>query len=180
MRNRWLFVALGFSVLINVVVGAVVVFPISSNPVVTGNYLTEDINLAARIHRANFLGEVLKKQFEIEGGKNLPTIISQLAQNPNPQLWMSGEYVLLKMNSRSFIVLTREETEAVIAHELAHIILGHSFKKPGEKQDIGEEIDADRYVVRYIKYIKLEHLKSAITKSSFNEEELRLRLDALE
>lgn len=175
MRNRWLFLALGFSVLLNMVVGVVVVFPILSNPVVTGNYLTEDINLVARIQRANFLGEVLKKQFEIDGGKNLPTIISQLAQDPRPQLWMSGE---LKMNSQSFIVLTREETEAVIAHELAHIILGHPFKKPHEKPDMKEEMEADKLIATR-RYVSRQALIGAIEKLSRNEHEKATRVGAI-
>ena len=176
MQNRWFFTVLGFSTLLNVVAGYVFVFSILSRPVFSGNYDTEDINLFARIQRANFLGDVLKQQFEIDGGKNLPTIISQLAQNPNPQLWMSGEHGFLKMNSQSFTVLTREETEAVIAHELAHLILRHSPKGSNDEPDMKEEIEADRYAARYV---KREYLSSAIKKLSRNEEELRVRLKAI-
>src|SRR3989338_8155693 len=100
MKNKWPFIALGFSTFLNILIGGAFVFSILSNPVFTGNYDTEDINLFARIQRADFLGEVLRKQFETDGGKNLPTIISKLAQNSNPQLWMSGE---LKMNAQTFI-----------------------------------------------------------------------------
>lgn len=164
---------MGLSVLLNLMVCIVVIFPMLSNPVVTGNYLTEDINLMARIQRANFLGEVLKKQFEIDGGKNLPTIISQLAQNPNPQLWMSGE---LKMNSQSFTVLTREETEAVIAHELAHLILGHLPKKPKEESNMEEEINADKFAVRYV---SRRALIGAIEKLSRNKHEKTTRVEAI-
>ena len=177
MKNRWLLIVLGFSVLLNVVVGALVVYPILSNPVVTGNYLTEDINLVARIQRANFLGEVLKKQFEIDRGRSLPIVVSQLAQNPNPQLWSSsGEYVLLKMDSRSFTILTRKETEAVIAHELAHIILGHSFKGPNDPTNMKEEKEADELVVRYFGH---RGLIGAIGKLSLNEEERDSRIKAI-
>lgn len=164
------------SILINIVVSGFVIFTIRSNPVFTGNYQTEDINLWARMQRADFLGEVLRKQFEIDGGKNLPTIISQLAQNSNPQLWMSGEHGFLKMNSQSFIVLTREETEAVIAHELAHLILGHPPQGPNEESDMRKEIEADKYAARYVKQ---EYLRSAIKKLSRNEEELHQRLTAI-
>src|SRR3989344_9495336 len=151
MSNKPLIACIVFLVLLNFVVSGLVIFVIISNPIFTGNYQTEDINLFARIQRADFLSEVLRKQFEIDGGKNLPTVISKLAQNPNPQLWLSGEYVLLKMDSQSFTVLTREETEAVIAHELAHLILGHSFGGLNDKLDMKQEIEADRYAVRYIK-----------------------------
>ena len=164
------------SVLINIAVGVGIIFIIRSNPVFTGNYKTEDINLFARIQRADFLSEVLRKQFEIDGGKNLPTVISKLAQNSNPQLWLSGEYVLLKMDSQSFIILTREETEAVIAHELAHLILGHSFGGVNDELNMEQEIEADRYAVRYI---KREYLNSALKKLSRNEEELEKRLNAI-
>ena len=173
MKNRWLFIALGFSTLLNMVVGSMFVFSILSNPVFTGDYDTEDINLWARIQRANFLGEVLKRQFEIDGGKNLPTIISQLAQNPNPQLWMSGE---LRMSSQSFIVLTREETEAVIAHELAHLILGHLPKGPNEESDMEEEKEADKFAVRYV---ERRALIGAIEKLSRNEYEKATRVAAI-
>lgn len=176
MQNRWFFTALGFSTLLNLVIGGVFVFYILSNPVFTGNYDTEDINLFARIQRANFLGEVLKKQFEIDGGKNLPTIISQLAQNPNPQLWMSGEHGFLKMNSQSFTVLTREETEAVIAHELAHIILGHIPKGPNEEPDMAEEKEADKFAIRYV---DRQALIGAIEKLSRNEHERATRVEAI-
>lgn len=173
MKKRWLFIALGLSVLFILGTYFVIVFLILGNPVVTGNYLTEDINLVARIQRANFIGEVLKKQFEIDGGKNLPTIISQLAQNSNPQLWMSGE---LKMNSQSFIVLTKEETEAVIAHELAHLILGHPPKKPDEESDMKEEIEADKFAVRYV---SRQALVGAIEKLSQDEQEKTTRIGAI-
>lgn len=144
-----------------------------NNSIFTGDYNTEDINLVARIQRANFLGEVLKKQFEIDGGENLPTIISRLAQNPNPQLWTSGEF---KMNSQSFIILTREETEAVIAHELAHIVLGHQPKKPNDKSDMEEEIEADKFAVRYV---NPQALIDAIKKLSSNEDEKATRIKAV-
>ena len=147
-----------------------------SNPVFTGDYNTEDINLWARMQRADFLGEVVKKQFELDGGKNLPTIISQLAQNPNPQLWMSGEHGLLKMNAQSFIVLTREETEAVIAHELAHIILEHTPKRPDEESDMEEEKEADKFAVRYV---DRQALIGAIEKLSRNEYEIATRVGAI-
>lgn len=173
MGNRLLMLCVVISVLLNLIVSGFVIFTINSNPVFTGDYNTEDINLVARIQRANFLGEVLKKQFEIDGGKNLPTIISQLAQNPNPQLWLSGQ---LKMNPQSFTVLTREETEAVIAHELAHLILGHQPKKPDEKSDIKEEIEADKFAV---KYVSKQALISAIEKLSQNEQEKAIRIGAI-
>lgn len=173
MQNRWHFIALGFFTLLNTVVGAVMVFSMLNNPVFTGNYNTEDINLFARMQRADFLGEVLKKQFEIDGGKNLPTIISRLAQNPNPQLWMSGE---LKMNAQAFIVLTKEETEAVIAHELAHIILEHTPKRPDEGSDMEEEKEADKFALRYV---ERQALIGAIEKLSRNEHEKAARVAAI-
>ena len=173
MQNRWFFTVLGFSTLLNVVAGYVFVFSILSRPVFSGNYDTEDINLFARIQRADFLGEVLRKQFETDGGKNLPTIISQLAQNPNPQLWMSGE---LKMNAQTFIVLTREETEAVIAHELAHIILKHTPKRPDEESDMEEEKEADKFALRYVSG---QALIGAIEKLSRNEYEIATRVGAI-
>ena len=172
MKNRWPFIALGFSMLINI--GMVwLASSILSNPVFTGDYNTEDINLWARMQRADFLGEVVKKQFELDGGKNLPTIISQLAQNPNPQLWMSGE---LKMNAQTFIVLTREETEAVIAHELAHIILKHTPKRPDEESDMEEEKEADKFALRYVSG---QALIGAIEKLSRNEYEIATRVGAI-
>ena len=175
MKNRWPFIALGFSMLINI--GMVwLASSILSNPVFTGDYNTEDINLWARMQRADFLGEVVKKQFELDGGKNLPTIISQLAQNPNPQLWMSGEHGLLKMNAQSFIVLTREETEAVIAHELAHIILEHTPKRPDEESNMEEEKEADKFAVRYV---DRQALIGAIEKLSRNEHERAARVEAI-
>ena len=176
MQNRWFFTVLGFSTLLNVVAGYVFVFSILSRPVFSGNYDTEDINLFARIQRADFLGEVLRKQFETDGGKNLPTIISQLAQNPNPQLWMSGEHGLLKMNAQAFIVLTREETEAVIAHELAHIFLEHPPRGPNEESDMEEEKEADKFAVRYV---ARQALIRAIEKLSRNEHERATRVEAI-
>lgn len=164
-----------FSVLINFAMSGFVIFTVKNNPIFTGDYNTEDINLVARIQRANFLGEVLKKQFEIDGGKNLPTIISKLAQNSNPQLWTSGE---LKMSSQSFTILTKEETEAVIAHELAHLILGHSFKKPNEESVMEEEIEADRLVATR-RYVSRQALIRAIEKLSKNEEERATRVEAI-
>lgn len=176
MEKRLLTLFVVSSVLINLAVSGFMIYTVRSNPIFTGNYNTENINLVARIQRANFLGEILKKQFEIDGGKNLPTIISQLAQNPSPQLWTSGEYGLLKMNSQSFVVLTREETEAVIAHELAHIILEHSFKKPDEESSMKEEQEADKFAVRYV---SRRALVGAIEKLSRNELERVARVEAL-
>jgi len=173
MGSRILTLCMVFSVPLNFALSGFVIFTIKNNPVFTGNYDTEDINLSARIQRANFIGEVLKKQFEIDGGKNLPTIISQLAQNPNPQLWMSGEF---KMNSRSFIVLTREEIEAVIAHELAHIVLGHFPKGPNEESRLEEEIEADNFATRYV---SRRALIGAIEKLSSNEYEKTTRIEAI-
>lgn len=175
MNTRLLTVCLIFSVILNLIVSGFVIFTIKSEPVFTGNYDTEDINLGARVQRAKFLGEVIKKQFEIDGGKNLPTIIAQLAHNSNPQLWMSGEF---KMNSQSFTVLTREETEAVIAHELAHLILGHSFKRPNEKSVMEEEIEADELIVAR-RYVSRQALIGAIEKLSKNEEERAIRIGAI-
>ena len=106
----------------------------------------------------------------------MPTIISQLAQNPNPQLWMSGEHGLLKMNAQTFIVLTREETEAVIAHELAHIILEHIPKGPSEEPDINKEIEADMFA---LDYVSSEAWAGAIKKLSHYEEEKSVRLQAI-
>lgn len=160
--------------MLNLAVSCFVIFTIKSEPVFTGNYDTENINLVARIQRANFLGEVLKKQFEIDGGKNLPTIIAKLAQNTNPQLGMFGEF---KMNSQSFTVLTREETEAVIAHELAHFILGHSPKRPNDESDMEEEIGADKFAIRYV---SRQALIGAIQKLSNNEKERTTRTQAIE
>lgn len=174
MNAKQLTFCMVLSILLNVVVSGFVIFTIKNNPVFTGDYNTEDINLEARIQRANFLGYVLKKQFEIDGGKNLPTIIFQLAQNPNPQLWMSGE---LKMNSHSFTVLTKKETEAVIAHELAHIILGHSFKRSNEESDMEEEKGADKFAVRYV---GRKALIGAIEKLSRNEHESATRVEAIQ
>ena len=88
-------------------------------------------------------------------------------------MWLSGE---LKMNAQTFIVLTREETEAVIAHELAHIILGHIPKGPNEEPDMAEEKEADKFAVRYV---GRPALIGAIEKLSRNEEELRVRLKAI-
>lgn len=177
VNNRILTACLAFSVLFNFIVNGLVIFTVKSSPVFTGDYDTEDINILARIQRADFLGAVLKKQFEIDGGKNLPTIISQLAQNPNPQLWLSGEHGLLKMDYQSFTVLTREETEAVIAHELAHLILGHVPKGPNEARDIKKEIEADMFA---LDYVSPEALSGAIRKLSHDEEENRVRLKAIE
>ena len=165
-----------FSILLNFVVSVFMIFVVKSSPIFTGNYDNEDINLVARIQRANFLGEVLRKQYEIDGGKNLPTIISQLAQNPNPQLWMSEKHGLLKMNSRSFIILTREETEAVIAHELAHLILEHPPKKPNGESVIEEEKEADKFAVRYVDQ---QALVGAIEKLSRNDYERATRIEAI-
>lgn len=174
MTSRILTICLIFStIILNLTVSGFVIFTVKSNPVFTGDYDTENINLVARIQRANFLGEVLKKQFEIDGGKNLPTIISQLAQNSNPQLWMSGE---LKMNSQSFTILTRQETEAVIAHELAHLVLGHSPKGPNDKSVMNEEKEADKFATRYV---SRQALIGAIQKLSNNEEERTIRTQAV-
>ncbi len=173
-KSLVLFVCL--ALFLNFLMSGFVLFSVKSNPVFSGDYNTEDINLTARIQRANFLGEVLKRQFEIDGGKNLPTIISRLAQNQNPQLWTFGEYRLLKMNSKSFIILTREETEAVIAHELAHIILGHSFKKPGEEPDMREEKEADKFAIRYV---SPRALIGAINKLSQSKEEREERISGI-
>lgn len=170
-KETCVILALVFSTIVNVFLSVFVAYPLWS--IYTGNYQSEDINVVARVQRANFLGEVLKKQFEMDGGKNLPIIISQLAQNSSPQLWMSGE---LKMNSRSFIILTREETEAVIAHELAHIILGHSFKKPNEESDMREEQEADKFAV---KYVSRGALIGAIAKLSHNENERATRIESI-
>lgn len=168
-------ICLIFSVLLNFIVNGFVIFTIKSKPVFTGNYNSEKINLVARIQRANFLGEVLKKQFEIDGGKNLPTIIAQLAQNTNPQLGMFGEF---KMDSQSFTVLTKEETEAVIAHELAHLILGHSFKGPNDESNMEEEKEADKLVAAR-KYVSRQALVRAIEKLSKNEKERTIRIEAI-
>ena len=176
MNNRILTACVAFSVLLNLAVSGFVIFTVNSSPVFTGDYLTEDINLWARIQRANFLGEVLRKQFEIDGGKNLPVIISQLAQNPNPQLWLSGEHGLLKMDSKSFSILTREETEAVIAHELAHLILAHPPRGPEEEPDTNEEIEADMFALDYVSSMALA---GAIKKLSHYEEEKIVRLQAI-
>lgn len=176
MNNRLLNLCVIVSFLLNLILSWFVGYVIIRTPVFTGNYQTEDINLVARIQRANFLGEVLKKQFEVDGGKNLPIIISQLAQNSNPQLWLSGEYGLFKMDSRSFIVLTKEETEAVIAHELAHIILGHPLKKPNNESDIKEEQEADNFAVRYV---SRRALVGAIEKLSHNDNERTIRIEAI-
>ncbi len=177
MNNNVLTACLAFSILLNLVVSGFVIFTVKSNPVFTGDYDTEDINILARTQRADFLGAVLKKQYEIDGGKNLPTIISQLAQNPNPQLWLSGEHGLLKMDYQSFTVLTREETEAVIAHELAHLILGHTLKGPNEAPDMNKEIEADMFA---LDYVSPEALSGAIRKLSHYEEERSTRLKAIE
>ncbi len=80
------------------------------------------------------------------------------------------------MNSRSFIILTREETEAVIAHELAHIILGHSFKRSNEKPDMEEEKKADKFAVRYV---SRQALVGAIEKLSHDEHEKTTRIEAI-
>ncbi len=173
MSNRLLALCVVLSALLNLIVSGFMVSAINNSPVFSGNYSTENINLVARIQRANFLGEVLKKQFEIDGGKNLPTIISQLAQNPNPQLWISGE---LKMNSQSFIILTKEETEAVIAHELAHFILGHHSKELDEGSNMEEEKEADRFAVRYV---GRQALIGAIDKLSHDERERTTRVEAI-
>ncbi len=173
MGKRLMALCLAFSVLVNLLMVGLVIYMIKKNPVFTGDYTTENINLVARIQRANFLGYVLKKQFEIDGGKNLPTIISQLAQNPNPQLWMSGE---LKMNSRSFNILTREETEAVIAHELAHLILEHSPQGQDQESDMKEEIEADKFAARYV---SRQALIGAIEKLSQDESEKITRTKAI-
>lgn len=166
--------ALVFSTIINVFLGIFVAYPLW--PIYSGNYQSEDINVVARVQRANFLSEVLKKQFEIDGGKNLPTIISQLTQNPNPQLWLFGEYGLFKMDSRSFVILTREETEAVIAHELAHIVLGHFSEEPNEELYIKLEIEADNFAS---KYVSGQALVRAINIESHSEHERAMRIKAL-
>lgn len=175
MNTRLLTVCLIFSTILNLTMNGFLIFTINNQAVFTGDYQSEDINLVARIQRANFLGEILKKQFEIDGGKNLPTIISKLAQNSNPQLWTSGEF---KMNSHSFTVLTREETEAVIAHELAHIILGHSPKRPNDESIMEEEKEADKLVATR-KYVSRRALIGAIEKLSKNENERIARVGAI-
>lgn len=171
MKNRWLFIALGFSMILNLMVGAAVIFSILGNPVVTGNYPTEDINLVARIQRANYIIGVLKRQIESENGKNLPVIISELAGNPNPQISMFGKKILIFMDSRSFTTLTKEETMAVIAHELGHYVLGHKFG-----QSLKEETEADLFA---LEYVSAGALSEAILKLSHSEKEKKERLKGI-
>lgn len=171
MKIRWLFISLGFSMLLNLVVGAAVVFAILGNPVVTGNYPTEDINLIARIQRANYIIGVLKRQIESEG-KDLPVIVSELAGNPNPQISIFGKNILILMDSNSFNTLTKEETTAVIAHELGHYVLSH---KPG--QSLKKETEADRFA---LEYVSSDALIGAILKLSHSEKEKEDRLRGIE
>ena len=174
-KETYIVVALVFSTILNLFLGIFVAYPLW--PIYTGNYQSENISMVAKIQRANFLSEVLKKQFELDGGKNLPTIISQLAQNPNPQLWTFFEgYVLLKMDSRSFNLLTREETEAVIAHELAHVVMGHFPKGPNEESRIEEEIEADNFAGRYV---SRQAIIRSIKNESRSEHEKIVRMKAL-
>lgn len=173
MNTKLLTICVFLSVLLNIFISSLVFFNISSPAVFSGNYMTEEINLIARLHRANYLSSSLKKEIEKNNEKDLPTIISELAKNPNPQALIYGERVMyILMDSESFNGLTKEETRAVIAHEIGHYLLKHT-----PEPDIQKEIEADRFA---LDYVDPKALSAAILKLSNYDEEKSVRLKAIQ
>lgn len=172
MNAKLLTVCLSFSVLFNLAVSGLVILIFANKPVFTGNYPDENINLIARLHRVNYLGKSLTNEMEAVDNRNLPVIISELAQNPNPQALVLGEQVMyILMDSRSLNGLTKEETRAVIAHEIGHYMLKHT-----PEPDINKEIEADMFA---LDYVERDALAEAIRKLSHYDDEKSIRLKAI-
>ena len=173
MKPKLLTFCLVLSVLLNIAVSGFVIFTVKSNSVFTGDYPTEDINLIARLHRVNYLGWSLTREIKTVDDRDLPVIISELAQNPNPKAIVFGDQTMyIMMDSRSLNGLTKEETRAVIAHEIGHYMLKHT-----PEPDINKEIAADIFA---LDYVERDALAEAILKLSHYDEEKRVRLKAIE
>lgn len=144
-----------------------------AGPLYTGDYESENINLVAKIHRANFIGGTLIKQIENDNKKSLPVVILELSQvSDYPVRIRSGDpSIYIFMTGSSLNGFTKEETRAVIAHELGHYMLGHR-----DDNGIKSHIEADIFALQYV---DRETLARAIIKFSRNDQEREQRLKAI-